>query len=832
MKASKLFLFLCLGVTMALNVSSCSDYTEWSESEIKLDVATKEYNANFVKEFGEMDPNHSWGFGEMPNAITFGNVRATRADDDYSGVGNVHVKRNEWANPNPGVAERLDDKVDIPGWPNFNGKYYAMEGNYGSRIVEPGNINVSSDFPAGDVTDYEVWYVSKWFRENGNIKSNIKLHLSDFFIQNISCDYDRESYPIATGNDAEPFAAPLGTPITQFNATTHPTHHITGEGNDASSLNYGMDHLVFKTLESNNTIDDTWTHMNNYNNGNTNHMYLYDGGQIKQQYDQREIKYVTSSGTEDFAYQSSLATGEESSDVYYDNWVLVKLEWDEPYGGETYHRVGYYLAFDYETKKGDIRISPDGHYSNWIVKITPGNYIPQEENIGWPRRIMCEDLGNTFDFDFNDVVFDLLFERTSGSSDTDPEAKFDAIITLQAAGGTMDIRVGNNASQYEVHSLFNASVKTPVNVGGLSHIPAIYRVKNCTSKSDDQIDIWVNGIAMPRVHRAGLENYNDGVQQKPGNAAPQKLCVPNTVRWTRELKHIKNPYPHFKDWVNDEHGAYRDFKNDPKKTTETYSLPWYANENVDDASYLMSGTGFVGANMPDNGPEEDPNAPVTPVFTFKIGDRTIEDGGSYSVAVGTTISDLAFDITKGDTNEMEVTSSNTGVARVDGNDGNTAYLHNIVATSVGTTTITITHKACDNSASGGTSWTALSKTFTLNVTDGSTPAGDIKEIDLTTQNPSRNRTSYNADQDYCYTFSLQGIDWTGVKSAKIHVELNEAVTFSIQQNESWDGMAWNVQSTDYTSDNLFDTLKGLTSFTVNATNSELSFKKVSIIVTK
>lgn len=567
------------------------------EDEIRRAEKESEYNRNFLSVFGEIDPNHSWGFGEMPKAITFGSLRSTRADGsgDYSGVGNVHVKRNEWANPNPGVEERLDDKVAIPGWPNFNGKYYAMEGNYGSRIVEPGNVNVGSDFPAGDVTDYEVWYVSKWFRENGNIKSNIQLHLSDFFIQNISCDYDRETYPVATGEAAKPYAAPLGTPITQFDATAHPTHHITGSGNDASSLNYGMDHLVFQTLESNANIDDTWTHMNNYNNGNTNHMYMVVDDVVKQQYDQREIKYVTSSGTEDFAYQSSLATGDEKTGTYYDKWVLVKLEWDEPYGGQTYHRVGYYLAFDYETTKGDIRIEPDGHYSNWIVKITPGNYIPQKENLGWPRRIMCEDLGNTFDFDFNDVVFDLLFERTSGTSDDDPAAKFDAIITLQAAGGTMDIKVGNNSKQYEVHSLFNEDVQTPVNVGGISHATAIYRVHNCTTKSDDQIDIWVNGTAMPRVHRAGLDNFNGGVQANPGNRAPQKFCVPNTVRWTKELKHINNPYPHFKDWVNDEHGSYRDFNSDPDATLGAeYKRPWYDNTNVNKSceNQLMSGTGF------------------------------------------------------------------------------------------------------------------------------------------------------------------------------------------------------------------------------------------------
>ena len=727
MKSTRTFTTILSAIALTGTVfSSCQDFTTMDEDEIRRAEKESEYNRNFISVFGEIDPDHSWGFGEMPKAITFGNSLSTRADGDYSGVGNVHVNRNQWADPNPGVNERLDDKVAIPGWPNFNGKYYAMEGNYGARIVEPGNVNVSSDFPAGDVTDYEVWYVSKWFREHENIKSNIQLHLSDFFIQNISCDYDRRSYPDATGDDAKPFAAPLGDPITSFDASL-PTHIKTGEGEDASSLNYGMDHLVFQTLESNETIDDTWTHMNNYNNGNTNHMYMIDNGKVKQQYDQREIKYVTSSGTENFAYQSSLATGDEKTGTYYDKWVLVKLEWDEPYGDQTYHRVGYYLAFDYEATKGDIRIEPDGHYSNWIVKITPGNYIPQKDNIGWPRRIMCEDLGNTLDFDFNDVVFDLLFERTSGTSDDDPAAKFDAIITLQAAGGTMDIKVGNNSSQYEVHKLFNEDVHTPVNVGGVSHATAIYRVKNCTSKSDDQIYIWVNGTAMPRIHRAGLENFNDGVQKN--EVAPQKFCVPNTVRWTKELKHINNPYPHFKDWVNDEHGAYRDFNADPAKTTNEYKKPWYDNTNVAPsyAGSLMNGTGFVTPSSwesAESGPQEDdPSVSVYPSFSMKIGDTTIEDGGTYSIPLSAgSIYDFVviIDNNNGNSNSFEITSSESSVAYIDYGDGiGNFYNHGIKLSTAGSTTITVTHKALDGSAwaeQGGRNWKALTKTFTLKVT--------------------------------------------------------------------------------------------------------------------
>ena len=51
-------------------LAACSDYDPgMSENVVDLtdqELATiNEYTANFVARYGEIDPNHTWGFGEL-----------------------------------------------------------------------------------------------------------------------------------------------------------------------------------------------------------------------------------------------------------------------------------------------------------------------------------------------------------------------------------------------------------------------------------------------------------------------------------------------------------------------------------------------------------------------------------------------------------------------------------------------------------------------------------------------------------------------------------------------------------------------------------------------
>lgn len=62
----------------------------------------------------------------------------------------------------------------------------------------------------------------------------------------------------------------------------------------------------------------------------------------------------------------------------------------------------YYVGFDFEAtgQNPNQQVAADGYYSDWIVKISPAVYTNA-------YRIIAEDLGDSDDFDFNDVVFDV-----------------------------------------------------------------------------------------------------------------------------------------------------------------------------------------------------------------------------------------------------------------------------------------------------------------------------------------------------------------------------------------------------------------------------------------
>ena len=564
------------------------------------DQRLQEFAANFVKEFGTPDPNHTWGFGmtpELADAIlaghTSGNAK-TRAAGEAEGAINTNV--NQWTDNSQNALKRV---VHVPGWPNDDGRYYVKTGTYNTNGTydrydtesEAMGKNVQ-----GDVTEYEIQWVSRWVRNTGASITDYstQLHVSEFFIQQVSTDYDYDS-------DGQ---------IHKYGGT----HNYT---------QYQMDKLDFETLSGN------WTHINNFNA----YMNLAPeaSDHIGKNSD-RNIMYVMSSGTESMQYYSSNSTGHT-----FKKYVLVKLKWEEPKDpnwslvtggtytldqvlnqpsllGETIEREGYYICFDYCCiKEGEeVNYEGDDIYSNWILKLTPGRFKPMNR---WPKRLMCEDLGNTHDFDFNDAVFDLIFQ-----TNTDNPRNYDCVVTLQAAGGTMPIWVAvapamGGSYNAEIHHLLGGNPSTtPVNVinGGKTADPATYRVKNLITDAD-QTTVWKKVyddtdnpehfhyevdpehaydpsdallakmaaaafklsiyIQMPNgqvTHVSGYDifkslrngdapdytnGYNNG--NKGINNAPQLFNCSTDAHWTYEGGHIKNAYKHFVDWVHNEQGEYR-----------------------------------------------------------------------------------------------------------------------------------------------------------------------------------------------------------------------------------------------------------------------------------
>lgn len=600
-------------------VSSCRDYDVVTEQELNEMTVNKlkveEFNNAFVEKFGEPDPNHTWGTNKELKPIFEAGTRATD--------GNVNVNRNQWCDINRTtgsgqdlVVEYKDDalinKFEIPGWPNVDGYFYTSNGAGAlQHIYNLTEVVANRPQPVGDVTDYEIQYVSTWFRTHRNPEKT-PLHLTDFFIQNVSCDNDQLQYtgfvdgyvnslPIAPGpNGANAVHAndvlqpgTQNTKRTDYGYTPVPNvEKLNSPYNSNEELNYRLDYLHFGDAKANKPeghieLDNHWTHVNNFNRGNSNY-----NPEESNDTEFREIKFITSSGTEDFACRPSMDVNGD----WINDWVLVRLDWKETMAdGKVHDRYGYYLGFDFSCQSGQTKISPDGFYSNWIIKITPAYFAPGDH----AARVMCEDLGGSFDFDFNDVVFDIAYDANTNEN----------IIALQAAGGTLPIYVGLK-DEYEAHGMLGHDVKTPTNVveDGAKHEIAIYRIPAVTGSGSTHnyynVPIWVkqDGVTY-NINETNIPEKNDyewddtnKEYNQTADKTPRKFVTEVGVKWPQEMKGIDVAYDRFHDWVASETFSYE---------ANGKTLYWYNSIGKKEFIYdynnkkVVSYNGISSLNIPD-----------------------------------------------------------------------------------------------------------------------------------------------------------------------------------------------------------------------------------------
>ena len=595
-------------------LAACSDYDPgMSENAVDLTDAEietiQEYTANFVERYGEMDPDHTWGFGELADMEEMG-TRAVQVDrnnwavaikEDNTVVGVTTAVGTDTQNQNGSHYYEYTTKKGyiIPGFPStVDGKYYIEESNQQVGYTEDGiksKMQGSQVQPVGDVTDEEIEYVSWWFRTHPNIDSETPP-FTEYFVQDISQDFDRSSYPNGNWINAtshDPSTAQRLVPVKLYENG----QYLRDENSEG--INYGMDYFSVKTRESDGS--DFWEHNNNLNKQKANPiaedapatatdtMALVNS---KTHYSNRTLKYWTSEGPsqntngqtvykDGKGYTTSFSFHNSNDNHDYQHYLLVHLTFKGPRTGLDYD--GWYLGFDYELhKQTDIGnnqvkktdVERDGYYSNWIVKLAPGNpkfYEEPDERVRTiKRRVMCEDLGSTFDFDFNDLVFDVQYTREEKKVDGNwvpkSDGKWDATITLQAVGGTLPIYIKNfNGTVHNAHELMGGTLSesgiySPVNVGtSATHDPVTLDMVRVTSTNPDDIVIRVTS---PDKEDRGASKVTTMILPSPSgrqsfgeNLAPQKICMPVDVRWTKEYQQIEWAYPHFAEWVQKQNGA-------------------------------------------------------------------------------------------------------------------------------------------------------------------------------------------------------------------------------------------------------------------------------------
>ena len=344
------------------------------------------------------------------------------------------------------------------------------------------------------LTDAQKEVVRKWFQTHKN-PQGLDVNWSDFFVEQV----------YKGGTNTEGSQSPESYEILKDG--------VPQTGNKVTGSNQ-MDWLA---CGSNAKHGD---HIYNFNNGNGDIMYMKD--------------YNTTC----FGFHDSYGDNHFENTYYYDSYVLIPGDIiDDSVKGM------YFVGFDYKTAKfdnGEIRVNPDGYYSDWIVRVVPGLNAP---NAG--MRVMVEDIIDenlkvvkSSDWDFNDAVFDVRFDYWSG--------KKCAVITLHAAGGTKYLTIGGEGDKgVEVHEALGVETGTMVNTGmGTTRPVAIFRI-HVANNVDNANDI-------PVYVGSQILEANKG-------AATQKLCAPTSTRWMQERQQLRKTYNQFGGYVKN--GTPEDWYN-------------------------------------------------------------------------------------------------------------------------------------------------------------------------------------------------------------------------------------------------------------------------------
>lgn len=197
------------------------------------------------------------------------------------------------------------------------------------------------------------------------------------------------------------------------------------------------------------------------------------------------------------------------------------LGFEDGGGDEDLNDIVFWVQGQYKTPEPPITVpDPDP--------------LPEPQSESW--IIACEDLGNTDDIDFNDVVFSV--SHTAGETT--------AKVTPLAAGGVLPSNIyhsGNNLG--EIHYLIN---------GAQPNANGQYPMLNTSSKGTPGSAITINVPADYSVTNHGftvkVKDQNESIvlESAEVGTAPQMLVLPGEWAWPTERTPIGTAFPMFVDW--------------------------------------------------------------------------------------------------------------------------------------------------------------------------------------------------------------------------------------------------------------------------------------------
>ncbi len=414
------------------------------------------------------------------------------------------------------------------------------------------------------------WYCPVYKMGFYYIDSNGDQHDYTFFNRNEYFEKDNLSFePSIMGTDSEPTGfdsndQPIFPPGTKWYPLAYDSH-ITGSGDTGNKYKYIMNYgLVKGSASANGASGDSFSWSGKYS----------DGGKTDAKwYRSRSYKLSIPKGTVFGLYMENKGEGTNNADaVYYclhkktasNTWANTK-EVDS--GHLRSNTIGRYYSNPALTPQTLKNNNPNGSCGIFTLNnrtyftfecghnLTLNDYgfliTPRPLMINYDEtsfRFMCEDLGSTFDSDFNDLVFDV------SHKDGDTKAR----ITVQAAGGTLPLELWYNGVQLysNVHQQAFATVQPddkPVNVNFQTLNDFMTDV--LTKDKEFEVPEHFNFTEHAKLFTVKV-NYGDGTANEifiPGSLgrAPHAFLTNSKVLWSGERVPINTTYPGFNSWVRD-----------------------------------------------------------------------------------------------------------------------------------------------------------------------------------------------------------------------------------------------------------------------------------------
>lgn len=175
------------------------------------------------------------------------------------------------------------------------------------------------------------------------------------------------------------------------------------------------------------------------------------------------------------------------------------------------------------------------YYAIWGPAPSPSG---DPEPISW--IFACEDLGGTFDYDFNDVVWEVKY--AAGSTNVE--------VRLLAAGGTLPFTLNFNSQKvYTKEEAFGSSTKVEIKPNPTDWKK--FTVANTWSlwSNRQEFVVAVEGNEGTSYISAYSKNDEQGATN---TKTPEVIILPATWRWPLESVKISTAYPGFTEWVKNE----------------------------------------------------------------------------------------------------------------------------------------------------------------------------------------------------------------------------------------------------------------------------------------